>query len=173
MDHTPVTGTSTMRAITQSQYGTSDVLRLTDVPVPRPGKGQVLLRVHAAGLDRGTEHLMTGKPYAVRLAMGVRRPRNPVLGRDVAGTVTETGPGVTRFAPGDEVYGVAPGSLAQYAVTDVDKLAPKPVALSYAEAAVVPSSAGTALQAVRDAQARPRHRPRRTPRARLRRRRLG
>ncbi len=151
MDHTPVTSTSTMRAITQSQYGTSDLLRLTDVPVPCPGEGQVLLRVHAAGLDRGTEHLMTGKPYAVRLAMGVRRPRNPVLGRDVAGTVAETGPGVTRFAPGDEVYGVAPGSFAQYALADVDKLATKPAALSWAEAAVVPISAGTALQAVRDA----------------------
>ena len=151
MDQTPPTSTSTMRAITQSRYGTSDVLRLADVPVPRPGEGQVLLRVHAAGLDRGTEHLMTGKPYAVRLAMGVRRPRNPVLGRDVAGTVAETGPGVTRFAPGDEVYGVAPGSFAQYAVADVDKLATKPAALSYAEAAVVPISAGTALQAVRDA----------------------
>jgi NADPH:quinone reductase-like Zn-dependent oxidoreductase len=151
MDQTPATSTSTMRAITQSRYGTSDVLRLADVPVPRPGEGQVLLRVHAAGLDRGTEHLMTGKPYAVRLAMGVRRPRNPVLGRDVAGTVAETGPGVTRFAPGDEVYGVAPGSFAQYAVADVDKLATKPAALSYAEAAVVPISAGTALQAVRDA----------------------
>ena len=93
MDHTPVTSTSTMRAITQSQYGTSDLLRLTDVPVPCPGEGQVLLRVHAAGLDRGTEHLMTGKPYAVRLAMGVRRPRNPVLGRDVAGTRAPAGAG--------------------------------------------------------------------------------
>lgn len=151
MDHTPVAGTSTMRAITQSRYGTSDVLRLTDVPVPRPGEGQVLLRVRAAGLDRGTEHLMTGNPYAVRLAMGVRRPRNPVLGRDVAGTVAETGPGVTRFAPGDEVYGVAPGSFAEYAVAEVNKLATKPAALSYTEAAVVPISAGTALQAVRDA----------------------
>ncbi|MEO5852736.1 MAG: hypothetical protein ABIQ15_09525 [Nocardioides sp.] len=129
MDHIPVTGTTPMRAITQSRYGTSDSLLLTDVPVPSPGERQVLLRVHAAGLDRGTEHLTTGKPYAVRLAMGVRRPRNPVLGRVVAGTVAETGPGVTRFAPGDEVYGVAPGSFAQYAVADVDKLATKPAAL--------------------------------------------
>lgn len=151
MDHAPAAGTSTMHAITQSRYGTSEVLRLTDVPVPRPGEGQVLLRVHAAGLDRGTEHLMTGKPYAVRLAMGVRHPRNPVLGRDVAGTVAETGPGVTGFALGDEVYGIAPGSFAQYAVADVDKLATKPAALSYAEASVVPISAGTALQAVRAA----------------------
>jgi len=94
---------------------------------------------------------MTGKPYAVRLATGVRRPRNPVLGRDVAGTVVEAGPGVTRFAPGDEVYGVAPGAFAEYAVTTDDKLARKPTNASFAEAAVVPISAGTALQALTDA----------------------
>jgi NADPH:quinone reductase-like Zn-dependent oxidoreductase len=110
--------------------------------------GQVLVRVHAAGLDRGTEHLMTGKPYAVRLVTGIRRPKNPVLGRDVAGTVVEVGAAVTRFAAGDEVYGVAPGSFAEYAVGTEDKLAPKPANLSFAEAAVVPVSAGTALQAL-------------------------
>jgi len=145
---TPVTETLTMRAITHTRYGGSDVLRLAQVPRPVVGDGQVLIRVHAAGLDRGTEHLMTGKPYAVRLALGIRRPRNPVLGRDVAGTVLETGAGVTRFAPGDEVYGVAPGSFAEYAVTGEDKLARKPANLSFAEASVVPISAGTALQAL-------------------------
>lgn len=149
--HSPATGAATMRAITQNHYGSSDVLRLTQVPLPTVGDKQVLIAVRAAGLDRGTEHLMTGKPYAVRLATGLRRPRNPVLGRDVAGTVVSTGPGVTRFVPGDEVYGVAPGSFAEYAVADDDKLAPKPAGLSFAEASVVPISAGTALQAVRDA----------------------
>jgi NADPH:quinone reductase-like Zn-dependent oxidoreductase len=124
------------------------VLRLGQVPLPRPGDGQVLVRVRAAGLDRGTEHLMTGKPYAVRLAMGVRRPRQPVPGRDVAGEVVSVGAGVTRFAPGDEVYGVAPGSFAEYAVADEDKLARKPASLTFAQAAVVPISAGTALQAI-------------------------
>ena len=94
---------------------------------------------------------MTGKPYAVRLAMGLRRPKNPVPGRDVAGTVVETGAGVTRFVPGDEVYGVAPGSFAEYAVAAEGTLAHKPVGLSFAEASVVPISAGTALQALRDA----------------------
>lgn len=148
---TPHPDTSTMRAITQSRYGSSDVLRLSQVPRPVVGDGQVLIRVHAAGLDRGTEHLMTGKPYAVRLALGMRRPRNPVPGRDVAGTVVETGAGVTRFAPGDEVYGVAPGSFAEYAVTGEDKVALKPANISFAEAAVVPISAGTALQALTDA----------------------
>lgn len=138
----------TMKAVTQSGYGSSEVLGLSQVPVPAPGDGEVLVEVHAAGLDRGTEHLMTGKPYAVRLAMGVRRPRNPVLGRDVAGVVESVGAGVTRFAPGDEVYGVAPGSFAEHAVGKADRLAPKPANVSFAQAAVVPISAGTALQAI-------------------------
>src|SRR5688500_5758732 len=155
---TPSTGTvpatgvgSTMRAVTQDRYGHSDVLRLAVVPRPIVGDDQVLIRVHAAGLDRGTEHLMTGKPYAMRLGFGIRRPKNPVPGRDVAGTVVDVGSGATRFAPGDEVYGVAPGAFAEYAVTSQDKLAPKPSPLSFAEAAVVPISAGTALQALTDA----------------------
>lgn len=142
---------STMRAVTQNRYGHSDVLRLAVVPRPAVGDGQVLLRVQAAGLDRGTEHLMTGKPYAMRLGFGIRRPRNPVLGRDVAGTVVQVGTSVTRFSVGDEVFGVAPGSFAEYAVTGEDKLARKPDNLSAAEAAIVPISAGTALQALTDA----------------------
>jgi NADPH:quinone reductase-like Zn-dependent oxidoreductase len=146
------TGTSaestTMRAITQDRYGDSEVLRLSQVPRPTVGRDQVLIRVRAAGLDRGTEHLMTGKPYAMRLGFGLRRPKNPVLGRDVAGTVVEVGSSVTRFAVGEEVYGVAPGSFAEYAVTSQDKLAPKPANLTFTEAAVVPISAGTALQAL-------------------------
>jgi NADPH:quinone reductase-like Zn-dependent oxidoreductase len=141
---------TTMRAITQSRYGTSDVLRLTDVARPSVGPNEVLVRVHAAGLDRGTEHLMTGKPYAMRLALGLRGPKNPVSGRDVAGTVAEVGSSVTRFAKGDEVYGVAPGSFAEYAIAKEDKLARKPANLTFAQAAVVPISAATALQAVHD-----------------------
>ena len=147
----PATSTDTMRAITQTRYGNSDVLRLAQVPRPVVRDDQVLIHVHAAGLDRGTEHLMTGKPYAVRLASGIRRPRNPVPGRDVAGTVVETGAKVTRFSPGDQVYGVAPGSFAEFAVTGDDRLAHKPANLSFAEAAVIPISAGTALQALTDA----------------------
>jgi NADPH:quinone reductase-like Zn-dependent oxidoreductase len=145
----PKTG-GTMRAVIQDRYGTSDVLRVGNVDVPNPAHDQVLLRVQAAGLDRGTEHLMTGKPYLMRLVTGLRRPKNPVLGRDVAGTVVRIGSSVTRFAPGDEVYGVAPGSFAEYASGREDKLAPKPAHLSFAEAAVVPISAGTALQALTD-----------------------
>lgn len=141
---------ATMRAVTQSRYGSSEVLRLSRVPRPEISDHEVLVRVRAAGLDRGTQHLMTGKPYAVRLAMGLRRPRNPVPGRDVAGTVVEVGSSVTRFAPGDEVYGVAPGSFAEFAVASEDKLARKPSNLADAQAAVVPISAGTALQALTD-----------------------
>src|SRR5690349_19705636 len=142
------TSTDTMRAVTQSRYGSSEVLQLTQVPRPTVRDDEVLVRVHAAGLDRGTEHLMTGKPYAVRLATGIRRPRNPVPGRDVAGTVAQVGAGVTRFRPGDQVYGVAPGSFAEYAVTTPDRLAQMPDNVSFAQASVVPISAGTALQAL-------------------------
>ncbi len=155
MDTTTSTTTTTntattMRAVVQNRYGSSEVLRLTQVPVPAVGPNDVLVRVHAAGLDRGTEHLMTGKPYAMRPVTGLRRPKNPVSGRDVAGTVAEVGSAVTRFAVGDEVYGIAPGSFAEYAVAPEAKLARKPANLGFAQAAVVPVSAGTALQALQD-----------------------
>jgi NADPH:quinone reductase-like Zn-dependent oxidoreductase len=139
-----------MKAVTQDRYGTSDVLRVGDVAIPEPRDHEVLIKVHAAGLDRGTEHLMTGKPYVMRIATGLRRPKNPISGRDVAGTVVKVGSAVTRFRPGDEVYGVAPGSFAEYAVGPENKLAHKPANLTFAQAAVVPISAGTALQALRD-----------------------
>jgi NADPH:quinone reductase-like Zn-dependent oxidoreductase len=139
-----------MRAVLQDRYGTSAALRVGTIAVPTIGDHDVLIEVHAAGLDRGTEHLMTGKPYAVRLAMGVRRPKNPVPGRDVAGVVAGVGSAVTRFAIGDEAYGVAPGSFAEYAVAREDQLARKPTNLSFAQAAVVPVSAATALRALVD-----------------------
>ncbi|MEV4642637.1 NAD(P)-dependent alcohol dehydrogenase [Actinoplanes sp. NPDC049548] len=139
-----------MRAVVQDRYGSAEVLRVAHVARPVIADHEVLVRVHAAGLDRGTEHLMTGKPYAVRLALGLRRPRNPISGRDLAGTVAQVGSAVTRFAVGDEVYGVASGSFAEYAVARRDKLARKPLNLSFAQAAVVPVSAGTALRALVD-----------------------
>jgi NADPH:quinone reductase-like Zn-dependent oxidoreductase len=141
---------TTMRAITQSRYGSSEVLEISRVERPEVAANEVLVQVHAAGLDRGTEHLMTGKPYVMRLGFGLRRPKNPVSGRDVAGTVAEVGSSVTRFAVGDEVYGVAPGSFAEYAVAKEGKLARKPANLTFAQAAAVPVSAGTALQALED-----------------------
>jgi NADPH:quinone reductase-like Zn-dependent oxidoreductase len=137
-----------MRAVVQDGYGSSEVVHLDRVPVPSPRPGEVLVQVRSAGLDRGTWHLMTGKPYLLRLAFGLRRPRNPVLGRDVAGTVLSVGTGVTRWSPGDEVYGVAPGSFAEVAVTKAAKLAAKPRGLTFEQAGVVPISGLTAQQAV-------------------------
>jgi NADPH:quinone reductase-like Zn-dependent oxidoreductase len=111
---------------------------------------EVLVRVHAAGIDRGTWHLMTGTPYAVRLVTGLRRPRQPIAGLDLAGTVEAIGAAVTRFSPGDEVYGIGSGSFAEYAIAKQDKLAAKPEALTFTQAATLPVSAITALQAVTD-----------------------
>ncbi|HET7476143.1 MAG TPA: NAD(P)-dependent alcohol dehydrogenase [Dermatophilaceae bacterium] len=141
---------NTMRAVVHDAYGSADVLRLARIPRPEVSGGQVLVGVKAAGVDRGVWHLMTGKPYAARLAFGLRRPRNPVPGSEVAGVVVAVGPAVTKFAAGDEVFGFAMGSFAEYAVARKDKLARKPAGISFEQAAVVPVSAGTALQALRD-----------------------
>jgi NADPH:quinone reductase-like Zn-dependent oxidoreductase len=146
--NSPPTATATMRAVVQDTYGTVDVLRLARITAPRIADNEVLVRVHAAGLDRGTWHLMTGRPYLLRLVFGIRGPRNPVLGRAVAGTVVAVGSAVTKFSAGDEVYGVGPGSFAEYAVAREGKLARKPVNATFEQAAVVPISAHTALQAL-------------------------
>jgi NADPH:quinone reductase-like Zn-dependent oxidoreductase len=139
-----------MRAIVQDTYGSADVLRIAQIPRPKVADNQMLIRVHAAGLDRGTWHLMTGKPYLQRLVLGFRGPRNPVPGRDVAGTVVAVGPAVTRFSVGDEVYGIGPGSFAEYTVARQDRLARKPANTTFEQAAVVPVSAMTALRALSD-----------------------
>jgi NADPH:quinone reductase-like Zn-dependent oxidoreductase len=138
-----------MKAIVQDRYGTSHVLRLEDVPDPVPGPGEVLVRVGAAGVDRGTWHLMTGLPLAARLALGLRGPRDRIPGRDAAGTVEAFGEGVTGYAVGDAVYGTARGSFAELAVVPVTRLARRPSTLSVEEAAAVPVSGVTALQALR------------------------
>lgn len=140
-----------MEAIVQTRWGTADALQLGARARPAPRKGEVLLRVQAAGMDRGTWHLMTGRPYLMRLAMGLRGPRNPVPGLDVAGTVVELGAGVTRFKVGDEVFGISRGSFADFACAREDKLAKKPARLSFTQAAVLGVSGLTALQALRDA----------------------
>lgn len=108
------------------------------------------MRVHAAGVDRGVWHLMTGLPYLTRLAFGLRAPKNPVPGMDVAGVVEAVGKNVRRFRPGDEVFGVGKGSFAEYARALEDKLAPKPANLTFEQAAVVAISGLTALQGLRD-----------------------
>lgn len=141
-----------MKAILQGAYGGVEVFRLGDAPRPTPGPGEVLVEVHAAGLDRGTWHLMAGKPYLMRLmGYGFSRPNNPVPGLDVAGRVVALGEGVRRFAVGDEVFGMSRGSFAEYACAREDKLAHKPAGLSFAQAAVMGVSATTALQGLRDA----------------------
>jgi NADPH:quinone reductase-like Zn-dependent oxidoreductase len=146
-----VSATAAMRAVVQDRYGGSDALRVERVARPSVDDGEVLVRVHAAGLDRGTWHLMTGKPYLMRIAgMGFRGPKDRVPGRDLAGTVEAVGAGATKFAVGDEVYGVGRGSFAEYAVAAEDKLAHKPTSLTFEQAAVAPISAGTALQALTD-----------------------
>ncbi|GAA4288335.1 NAD(P)-dependent alcohol dehydrogenase [Georgenia daeguensis] len=144
------TAEDTMRAVVRERYGEADVVRVSRVARPEPADGEVLVRVHAAGLDRGVWHVMTGLPYAGRLAFGLRRPRNPVLGSDVAGTVVAVGRAVTRFAAGDEVYGFGAGTFAEYAVAPEKSLARKPASLTFEQAAVVPVSAATALKGLRD-----------------------
>ena len=140
--------TTTMQAITQDAYGNADVLHLAELSRPEAAANEVLLQVRAAGLDRGTWHLMAGLPYLMRPFVGFRGPRNPVPGLDVAGVVAAVGADVTGFAVGDEVYGFGKGTFAEYAVAPADKLARKPKNLSFEQAAVVPVSAGTALQAL-------------------------
>ncbi|MFW2382187.1 MAG: NAD(P)-dependent alcohol dehydrogenase [Acidimicrobiales bacterium] len=140
-----------MQAVTQRRYGTSDVLGVETIDRPTPEADEVLIQVHAAGVDRGTEHLMTGSPYLIRLmGYGLTRPKNPVPGLDVAGTVVEVGSAVTRLEIGDEVFGIADGSFAEFTVAKADKLALKPANLSFEHAAVSAVSGITALQALTD-----------------------
>ena len=140
-----------MKAIVQDRYGPAETLRLGDTDVPDIAADEVLVRVHAAGVDRGVWHLMTGLPYPVRLAgYGIRAPKNPVPGMDLAGVVERVGSSVTRFVPGDEVFGIGKGTFAEYARALESKLAPRPANLTHVQAAAVAISGLTALQAVRD-----------------------
>ena len=140
-----------MKAIIRDAYGSVDVLRLADIDQPVAGEADVLVRVHAAGVDQGVWHLMTGTPYAMRLAgFGIRAPKNALLGYDVAGRIEAVGDHVTAFRPGQEVFGTCRGSFAEYAVTRADRLAPKPENVTFEQAAVVPISGFAALQAVRE-----------------------
>ena len=142
-----------MKAIVQDRYGGPEVLEFRDIDQPVPTDNEVLVQVHAAGLHRGDWHVMTGLPYMIRLAvptLGLGKPKVPVLGMDVAGRVEAVGARVTRFQPGDEVFGWCDGSLAEYACAGEDQFAAKPAALSFEEAAVVPISGFAALQGVRD-----------------------
>ncbi|MCL2089684.1 MAG: NAD(P)-dependent alcohol dehydrogenase [Micrococcales bacterium] len=145
----------TMLAVVQDSYGTDGSLRVAEVERPVPGPGQVLVRVRAAGVSRATLHLLTGLPRVMRLATGIRRPRPRgfyseagALGLDVCGTVVAVGPAVNQFEAGQEVFGIARGSFAQYAVAAADRLALVPTTLSAPQAAVLAESGQTALQAL-------------------------
>ena len=142
---------ATMHAITQHRYGSADNWHLERIAPPTIADDEVLIRTRAAGLDRGTWHLMTGKPYALRLVYGLRGPRkNPVPGLDVAGTVVAVGATVSGFSVGDEVFGISRGSFAEYAAAKASKLAHKPAGLTFEQAAVVPVSSLAAWHAVHD-----------------------
>ncbi len=140
-----------MKAIVRYRYGSTDVLELRDVEMPSVGDDDVVVRVRAAGVDQGVWHVMAGLPYPIRVAgFGLRAPKNPVLGADVAGVVQAVGKDVRGFRPGDEVFGIAKGSYAEYARASEDRLALKPANLTFEQAAVVAISGLTALQGLRD-----------------------
>ncbi|MDT3439373.1 MULTISPECIES: NAD(P)-dependent alcohol dehydrogenase [unclassified Pseudofrankia] len=140
-----------MKAIAQDGYGPPDVLMPREVDRPTIGDAEVLVQVRAAGVDPGVWIFMAGRPYAVRLAAGLRRPKVSVRGRAFAGVVAATGDGVTGFQPGDEVYGTTPrGTYAEYTAARADRMARKPANVTFDQAAAVPISAQTALQTVRD-----------------------
>lgn len=139
-----------MKAIVQDRYGSADVLEFRDIEDPVVGEDDVLVRVLAAGCGPDVWHLMTGQPYFVRLMPGFHKMRAGVRGRDVAGTVEAVGAKVTGFRPGDEVMGIAEGSFAELAIARPDKLVAKPARLTFEQAAALPISGLTALQAMRD-----------------------
>ncbi len=142
---------ATMKAVVHPAYGSPDVLRFEDAPVPAVKDDEVLIRVRAASVCKGDVHLMTGKPYPVRLAFGFSRPKHRVAGQNVAGTVVTLGKGVRSVKRGDAVYGVTHGAFAEYAVLRASALAPKPERLSFEQAAALPVSGVTALRGLRDA----------------------
>ena len=139
-----------MKAIVQDRYGSAEVLEFRDIEDPVVGENDVLVRVHAAGCGPDVWHLMTGQPYFVRLTPGFHKMRAGVRGRDVAGTVEAVGAKVTGFRPGDEVMGIAEGSFAELVIARPDKLVAKPARLTFEQAAALPISGLTALQAIRD-----------------------
>jgi NADPH:quinone reductase-like Zn-dependent oxidoreductase len=143
--------TRTMKAIVRERYGSADVLRVTDVERPDVGGEEVLVRVRAAGLDRGVWHIMAGLPYLIRVVgYGLRRPKTAGLGSELAGVVEAVGANVTQFRPGEAVFGTCSASFAAYAAARQAKLARMPANLTFEQAAAVPVSGVTALQALRD-----------------------
>lgn len=139
-----------MKAMVQEHYGSALELRLTEVERPRIGDGDVLIRVRAAGVNPADWAIMSGLPYIARPAYGLRTPHTGVRGTDVAGEVEAVGATVTRFHPGDEVFGWCTGAFAEYACAREDALERRPANLSFEQAAAVPMAGLVALQALRD-----------------------
>jgi NADPH:quinone reductase-like Zn-dependent oxidoreductase len=139
-----------MQAIVQDKYGSADVLELRDIEKPPIGDMEVLVRVHAASVHVGDWILMSGTPYLMRMATGLRKPKNQVPGTDIAGTVEAVGKDVTQLRPGDEVFGWCTGAFAEYASASADHFVLKPASLTFEQAAAVGVSATTALQLLRD-----------------------
>lgn len=140
-----------MKAIRQERYGSPEMLQLVDQRAPQAKENQLLVAVAAAGVDRGTYHLLTGRPYLLRLfGYGIRAPKNQTPGRDFAGTVVAVGTAVKKFSVGDEVFGVCDGAYAEYATSSERSLALKPASLSFQQAAALPASGVTALRAIRE-----------------------
>ena len=139
-----------MKAIVCHRYGAPEALRPEDVDKPTPGDGQVLIQIRAASLNAMDWHFMKGRPPIARLFLGLRRPKLNRPGVDLAGRVEAVGAGVTQFKPGDDVFGLGRGSLAEYVCTTESRLATKPASVSFEEAAAIPVAGLTALQGVRD-----------------------
>jgi NADPH:quinone reductase-like Zn-dependent oxidoreductase len=145
-----------MKAIVQDTYGSSEVLELRDIDKPEIGDDEVLVRVRAAAVNPGDWAIMNGLPYIARPVYGLRKPKNGVRGTDVAGEVEAVGPSVTRFRPGDAVFGWCKhlgGAFAEYASISEDALEPKPANLTFEQAAAVPMAGSVALHALRDVRA--------------------
>jgi NADPH:quinone reductase-like Zn-dependent oxidoreductase len=145
------TGEMVMKAILQNGYGSSEVLSIGEVNKPTIKENEILIRVHAASLNAGDVFSMRGTPYMIRFAVGFPKPKNYILGWDVAGKVEKVGKEVSNFKLGDKVYTSCESALAEYVSVEVGKVAMRPKNLTFAEAAAVPTAALTALQGIRDA----------------------
>ena len=139
-----------MKAIRRTVYGPGESLSFDEIPTPEVGDSDVLMEVHTSSVNPYDWHLVRGEPYLLRVSAGFRRPKNPEVGIDAAGTVIAVGAKVTRFEPGDKVFGLARGAFAEYSAADEKRLVSKPDALTFESAASLPCAGNTALLAVRD-----------------------
>jgi len=139
-----------MKAIVQNDYGSPDVCELRDIDKPVVKDGDVRVRVHAAGLNAGDVFSMRGDPWASRLSVGFPKPKNHVPGWDLAGHVERVGKNVTRFQPGDEVFGSCRGACAEYACAAEEELTIKSDDITFEQSAAVPTAGVTTLQGLRD-----------------------